>query len=1223
MNYKFQDKPERRIPYQKPGTYDKVNYINATIPDDVVDSLFAAASDGNIDKVKNMVIQQQLPLNVKNKNGLTLVNHILAIETISDIDKFQFLDYLFRQNVSYDDNEISPLHFASKIQNIKLVEYLLKKKHNTKVLDSKQMTPLHYATFGKTGDCPVERIKKFIKYDKNDNPFKHMYTNLAKIIADILYILPKIGYEHPMTFISKLAKNTGKHFDHECKEVFDQFGPAIVSALHDSTSNQDVVVRNLLFSYVTESKDKITKDWTSLQPLNINVSNDNEWGPLTGSNFKLMKHNIHVNNMISNKLLYTNYYNIRLNNLLMELKSIIINQQTNITEDIFQYIYNIQTLYHFIFNTNDIINPLVHLNYLKYNFDINTNTFEQDNDIKLYKKINMIPKFYRCISSKIPDLARKFKKPEALFKIPLTREMFEKYEVGEQFYDYYFSLPEKTKHKYINNNFFSIKNINYNLYFNNILDFLLQQILRNIDDIKINEHIPSIQSNMNLICIKLVNMLHYIVHIKFELETRSKDSIDNFLVKISQLQYDDNIYLYITSLMIDDITSIQNILISFNLKLNDIYDNILKIWKLLNEHIYMYDQYMGLNIFYSFINKQQNITLLNIPDQKTKYLNELPDSLDKFYNEFHYETSYINITLNSHFVSLYNNEINYNKKRMWEKFIRRVDNTNYTTYYNSNENIEPLIGFLYFNDTNTFTNMGLNFTPMMTDNLDITHTSAIKTKYNKNNLGNFGKSISIYNLQHILLNSVIYSSTDIIYNYYKNIIIKQMLNLFGKLVLHQYGKHDFNNITKPSLTDVIDTTIFDNSDDKFTSYSTKLNSVIQTNRLSQFLVDKVTEYREYLSKFYNLPLAWDQILLITVGRITDSIITSLIDSTMTKSINQQIISYVQPTIPEKDITYLFEEDAVFNMNFNEVFDRLMQLFFTKSDNFTKLISSNYLQEKFKNDELKSFKMYNDDYLNIQSSKSTCYNYNSKIIEKLVKAGCPINKRDTTGCSPIFYAINMYNVDMVKIILPNEAFVTNIHNNNGLTPLFYALKQLKYHTDLLYEKNNLLKFPKLFAQKVIETNSSKIKKYDDMVPLFLNNVFAMLLMIYNYKIYKSMQLYENNWSYENEKQLESLSNIISNTKFPFIEKNNIETSLKNYNASYKYIESYQKSFNKTKKKVKQLQIQYESLKKTFSLLNTQLVDIYNETVNIINKLIQKYNKFAIKTESIYSSTCNNT
>jgi hypothetical protein len=159
---------------------------------DSIAKLFSVVGEGDVHKLKQIVVETKIPLNVTNADGQTLINFVMELnDKMSPVQKLEMIMYLTENGVSIASNSsgITPLHVVATYQNAEMAKHLRLYRLGN-VCDNRNMSPLHYFVMGKQ----LTEVRKFMR-KKIINPFQQTtnaifdvlrLANAEQVIKDIV-----------------------------------------------------------------------------------------------------------------------------------------------------------------------------------------------------------------------------------------------------------------------------------------------------------------------------------------------------------------------------------------------------------------------------------------------------------------------------------------------------------------------------------------------------------------------------------------------------------------------------------------------------------------------------------------------------------------------------------------------------------------------------------------------------------------------------------------------------------------------------------------------------------------------------------------------------------------------------------------------------------------------------------------------------------------------------
>jgi ankyrin repeat protein len=248
----------------------------------------------------------------------------------------------------------------------------------------------------------------------------------------------------------------------------------------------------------------------------------------------------------------------------------------------------------------------------------------------------------------------------------------------------------------------------------------------------------------------------------------------------------------------------------------------------------------------------------------------------------------------------------------------------------------------------------------------------------------------------------------------------------------------------------------------------------------------------------------------------------------------------------------------------------------------------------------------------------CYDINCGIVDSLYNNFVNMNKKDVTGASPLFYALEMNNAELINKLLSYE-IVSVINqaskNNLGVVPYKHFINLYKTHA--LYISFPPLPDPRpvgnslkqmlfkltLPAYEDVKTNIQSNDKYKNNIPKYLDIIFPQLIIMYNNMLYFYSKSYINSWSFLDNERLKVM---LFGTKL--------------YDGQYKLpiLSNLNSGLVLQITKFNNIIINKQQNTDEINKLNTR-VDVLN---NILNSLEAEYNKYnQLNTSGSYTNIIN--
>jgi ankyrin repeat protein len=411
----FQPKVQQAfIPKQKilePASYIPSREFNEV---DKID-LFTSVSDGDYNKIKQLISDKNLTYTLQNKDKETVILVVLRNNNLSEINKLDLVKFFVNNGVSQfaaDIKNITPLHLAAKYQYETIVKYLLEQKSDISYLDNSRMSPFHYASMGMTDVCEKKDEKKEENIIKEDNLEKEL-RELSSIIIEILLLkdsnffadLKEIGIN--IKDIDLTTDNISTIFENINFDNKKSFNDAI-----DETYNliiQDIAIENFktIDDFDTFSQKMINENYddlnTTTQLINL-------------SKYSLITNIVNLyNNRVSDDIvinaLHLPAYNLDLNEQLLDkIKLNKTNLFKNINNDNNKNSYsNINNKNYIVLSNyitkiaDNILDSFIKFRLKNRIYNKFKDNFEEEEEIKSYNMYNNIDATFNIDFTKVID----------------------------------------------------------------------------------------------------------------------------------------------------------------------------------------------------------------------------------------------------------------------------------------------------------------------------------------------------------------------------------------------------------------------------------------------------------------------------------------------------------------------------------------------------------------------------------------------------------------------------------------------------------------------------------------------------------------------------------------------------------------------------------------------------------------------------------------------------
>jgi hypothetical protein len=216
----FTEKPQKIMSSYNPPHNPKVFHDVAKTKE-----LFNRVRTGDIDTVRNYVMENRLTYsNMFDQDGSSLLHALVDQEGVTDIgeNKVKLAEFLISNGVSVTSpNKLSltPIHLATRLQNVRLVNLFIKSGANVNVVDNQMMTPLHYAVRGNVKRCGGKKIVGSIVPEEPDEKMIHVKP-IKELIDSIIHTWSNDAeIQRNIRLLNDRFRNFDTYFKKETDEV--------------------------------------------------------------------------------------------------------------------------------------------------------------------------------------------------------------------------------------------------------------------------------------------------------------------------------------------------------------------------------------------------------------------------------------------------------------------------------------------------------------------------------------------------------------------------------------------------------------------------------------------------------------------------------------------------------------------------------------------------------------------------------------------------------------------------------------------------------------------------------------------------------------------------------------------------------------------------------------------------------------------------------------------
>lgn len=399
--------------------YDKIHRYNVTLDSKMIADLFNIIGNMNINEVKQYMIVEQIPYNIVDASGNTLIHRVLQENDVlkTESQRLHIIQYLYNENVNPDspnNMNITPLHIACMKQYKTIVKYFIDLGVDVNYKDNFGNTPLHRLLSGNIR--PEEKITpgNILPYPKKQDTIK---TTQWTIERNRLWDEIKDSQ-----FIRSIDETMKHSIGSNSEEIYvvKSFQEQLLTSSLDLTKADDIKkLKDLQGASINKFKSIIESKWMNfpnLGDITIHTTEPDSYPQNDPSKLSIIKNsNINkrtmnnlarafadINKLLSKKQPAVNINNKDINMLLLE--AFINNAKTALTNGTINAIYDKYTEFTAKFKhtmTVDFADNVIDMNNMTFIGGARDCTIIDDIDpdilCDIFNKNDIIPIFAYCL----------------------------------------------------------------------------------------------------------------------------------------------------------------------------------------------------------------------------------------------------------------------------------------------------------------------------------------------------------------------------------------------------------------------------------------------------------------------------------------------------------------------------------------------------------------------------------------------------------------------------------------------------------------------------------------------------------------------------------------------------------------------------------------------------------------------------------------------------------
>ena len=267
-----------------PKSLNKIIIPERKIDNAIIDKLYVFFQEGDLQKIKDYIVSNNLTTAILNSNGENILHAIISNVSLNNYTKIELVKFIKASSTlmeTFDVNHMTPLHLAVINQLEDIVKILINAGHQINATDALYKTPLHYAVIGNTIPCIDSR--QIFKKEDLPKPSEHINSLINQLSDKLVEYMNnddiiKMYIEHIVNTFNSYDDIFTTNLKLSIKENYEN----VIKIVSDQNINEQIKQKHI-FNYITNAKKKgidfITSKLTkSLKPMDISPNKSHGWG---------------------------------------------------------------------------------------------------------------------------------------------------------------------------------------------------------------------------------------------------------------------------------------------------------------------------------------------------------------------------------------------------------------------------------------------------------------------------------------------------------------------------------------------------------------------------------------------------------------------------------------------------------------------------------------------------------------------------------------------------------------------------------------------------------------------------------------------------------------------------------------------------------------------------------------------------------------------------------